>query len=94
MKKEEYTLGMYAMYDTIKGEVILIGHANNVSNYVRDTIPALNGKVPLNDLKVIHIGEINPFTGKILNSEENPVMNDWKDCYKFNYENKAEEKKE
>lgn len=94
MKKEEYTLGIYAMYDTVKGEIRLIGHANNVSNYVRDTIPALNGIVPLNDLKVMHIGEICPFTGKILSNEENPVMNDWKDCYEFKYENKAEEKKE
>ena len=92
MNKSEYTLGIYAMKDIIKGQIVVIGHANNMSNYVRDTIPAINGNVPLNDIKVIEIGKLNPFTGRIMETIENPIEMDWKECYQFNFENKAENK--
>ena len=93
MNKTEYKIGLYAIKDKVKGEILLIDKGNNIATFVRETIRALNGNVPLNDLEVLTLGEINPFSGKIEPAKD-IVGEDWKKAYKFKYENKSENKTE
>lgn len=90
MDKTNYKIGLYAMRDKVKGEILLIDKGNNVATFVRETIRAVNGNVPLNDLEVLTLGEINPFSGKIEPAND-IVGEDWKKAYKFKYETKSEQ---
>ena len=91
MNKAEYYTKLCAVRDKVNGSIQLIGHSESLGGFTRNVIPAMaNGNIPLNDLEIIELGEINPFTGNIKgNSKENIKAHDWKELYKFNVTNEA-----
>lgn len=88
MNKEEYFTKLCAVRDKVNGSIQLIGHSESLGGFTRNVIPAMaKGGIPLNDLEIVELGEINPFTG-IINQD---IINtyDWKELYNFNVTNKA-----
>lgn len=91
MDKANYKIGLYGLYDKVKQEVKFIGMNNNIACYTRDIIPIINGEIPLNDVDIMVLGEINPFTGEIAKNEESGMHYNWEELYKFKFTNKANE---
>lgn len=89
MDKANYMIKLYGFRDETKGEYVVLKMSTNIATAVRDVIPALNGTIPLNDIKVYDLGEINPFNGLIEPMKGTIVGYDWKECYEFKYESKA-----
>lgn len=87
MDKGKYFTKLVAIRDKISGTIQLIGHSESLGAFTRNSIPVFNGKTPLNDLEIVDLGEINPFTGEI--RQEAIVNHDWKALYNFNVTNEA-----
>lgn len=89
MNKNDYYTKLCAVKDKINGSIQIIGHAESLGGFTRNVIPAMSkGNIPLNDLEILELGEINPFTGEIKQKEE--IKNyDWKELYNFNVTNEA-----
>lgn len=89
MNKNDYYTKLCAVKDKINGSIQVIGHAESLGGFTRNVIPAMSkGSIPLNDLEILELGEINPFTGEIKQKEE--IKNyDWKELYNFNVTNEA-----
>ena len=91
MKKAEYFTKLCAVRDKVNGSIQIIGHAESLGGFTRNVIPAMaKGNIPLNDLEILELGEINPFTGNIQgNCTNNIKAYDWKELYNFNVTNEA-----
>lgn len=91
MNKAEYFTKLCAVRDKVNGSIQIIGHAESLGGFTRNVIPAMaKGNIPLNDLEILELGEINPFTGNITgNSTDNIKAYDWKELYNFNVTNEA-----
>ena len=87
MDTKNYKTNLYGIYDKIKNKVIAIGYAENSGSYAREMIPQFNNVLPLNDIAIAEMGEINPYTGEIFNGKL--TLKDWKECYYFEITNKA-----
>lgn len=92
MDKTNYFTKLCAVRDKINGSIQVIGHAESLGGFTRNVIPAMaKGNIPLNDLEIIDLGEINPFTGEIKKPVGGTETHDWKDLYNFNVTNEAVE---
>lgn len=91
MNKSNYFTKLCAVRDKINGSIQVIGHAESLGGFTRNVIPAMaKGNIPLNDLEILELGEINPFTGEIKSLPKETVeKHDWKDLYNFNITNEA-----
>ena len=91
MNKAEYFTKLCAVRDKVNGSIQVIGHAESLGGFTRNVIPAMaKGNIPLNDLEILELGEINPFTGNITgNLTKNIKAYDWKELYNFNVTNEA-----
>lgn len=91
MNKAEYFTKLCAVRDKVNGSIQVIGHAESLGGFTRNVIPAMaKGNIPLNDLEIIELGEINPFTGVINQETVDKIKTyDWKDLYNFNVTNEA-----
>ena len=91
MNKAEYFTKLCAVRDKVNGSIQIIGHAESLGGFTRNVIPAMaKGNIPLNDLEILELGEINPFTGNITgNFTDNIKAHDWKELYNFNVTNEA-----
>lgn len=89
MDKTNYTTKLCAVRDKVNGTIQLIGHSESLGGFTRAVIPSMSkGAIPLNDLEIMELGEINPFNGIIFQIKE-PKKYDWKELYNFNVTNKA-----
>lgn len=91
MDKSNYFTKLCAVRDKINGSIQVIGHAESLGGFTRNVIPAMaKGSIPLNDLEILELGEINPFTGEIKSFPKEAVKtHDWKELYNFNVTNEA-----
>lgn len=95
MDKSNYFTKLCAVRDKVNGSIQVIGHAESLGGFTRNVIPAMaKGNIPLNDLEILELGEINPFTGEIKQTAkglefEDTKVYDWKDLYNFNVTNEA-----
>ena len=91
MDKSNYFTKLCAVRDKINGSIQVIGHAESLGGFTRNVIPAMaKGNIPLNDLEILELGEINPFTGEINSFPKGNVeVYDWKELYNFNVTNEA-----
>ena len=91
MNKAEYFTKLCAVRDKVNGSIQVIGHAESLGGFTRNVIPAMaKGNIPLNDLEILELGEINPFTGNITgNSTDNIKAYAWEELYNFNVTNEA-----
>lgn len=91
MNKAEYFTKLCAVRDKVNGSIQIIGHAESLGGFTRNVIPAMaKGNIPLNDLEILELGEINPFTGMINQETFDKIKKyDWKDLYNFNVTNEA-----
>lgn len=87
-----YTEKLCAIYDTTLGRIISVGIAPTLAGFTRDTIPVFNNKIPLNDLKVGELAEIETGTGKVI--EKFKGWEDWKEVYKFTVGEAVENERE
>lgn len=91
MNKSNYYTKLCAVRDKVNGSIQVIGHAESLGGFTRNVIPAMTkGSIPLNDLEILELGEINPFTGKIKTLPKGEIKNyDWNELYNFNVTNEA-----
>ena len=87
MNKENYKMHLLGVIDKVRGKIIHIGADDSRGGYARSVIPQYKEMYPLNDLEIIDMGIINPFSGKI--EQEEVTHHDWKKLYKFEITNKA-----
>lgn len=78
---------LLGVVDKIRGKIIHMGADDSRGGYARSVIPQFKDMYPLNDLEIIDMGIINPFTGKI--EQKEVTHHDWKELYKFEITNKA-----
>lgn len=89
MNKENYKTKLCGVRDKINGTIQVIGHAETLGGFTRAVIPSMNkGGIPLNDLEIVELGEINVFTGKIEPIEEVKAY-EWNELYNFHVTGKA-----
>lgn len=74
-----------AVRDLIRGEVVLIAHAINEAQFVRDTLPVVvrDMHIPIKDVQFVQIGEITLETGELSPVSHRVIPND---VYKWNTE--------
>ena len=91
MDKSIYFTKLCAVRDKINGSIQVIGHAESLGGFTRNVIPAMaKGNIPLNDLEILELGEINPFTGVTYSFPKEKIkVYDWKELYNFNVTNEA-----
>ena len=91
MDKSNYFTKLCAVRDKVNGSIQVIGHAESLGGFTRNVIPAMaKGNIPLNDLEILELGEINPFTGEISGRLPGKIeAYDWKELYNFNVTNEA-----
>lgn len=91
MNKGNYFTKLCAVRDKVNGSIQLIGHSESLGGFTRNVIPAMaKGGIPLNDLEIIELGEICPFTGVIIQETDYKAKTyDWKELYNFNVTNEA-----
>lgn len=92
MDKSNYFTKLCAVRDKVNGSIQVIGHSESLGGFTRNVIPAMaKGNIPLNDLEILELGEINPFTGEIIQEipYKNEKTHDWKELYNFNVTNEA-----
>lgn len=93
MDKKIYFTKLAGVRDKISETIMHIGHCTTLGEFARDTIPNFSKMKPLNDLEIVELGEINPFTGVIIPTEK--VKNyDWNELYNFQVSGKAVENEE
>lgn len=90
MNKMNYFTKLCGVRDKINGTIQIIGHAESLGGFTRAVIPTFSKSgIPLNDLEILELGEINPFSGEIIQSTDKVKAYDWKELYNFNVTNKA-----
>ena len=91
MNKENYFTKLCAVRDKVNGSIQVIGHSESLGGFARNVIPAMaKGNIPLNDLEILDLGDINPFTGEISGKIPSKIKAyDWKELYNFNVTNEA-----
>lgn len=93
MNKTNYYCILAGVRDKVSGTIMHIGHCTTLGEFARDTIPNFAKMKPLNDLEIVELGEINPFTGEIKTKEKTKTY-DWNELYNFQVSGKAVENEE
>lgn len=93
MNKKIYFTILAGVRDKVSETIMHIGHCTTLGEFARDTIPNFAKMKPLNDLEIVELGEINPFTGEIKPIEKVKTY-EWKDLYNFQVSGKAVENEE
>lgn len=89
MSKNYYSK-LCGVYDTISETIEFTGIEESLGAFTRKTIPIFQNQIPLNDLKIVELGEINKFTGEIKPIDKIKFY-EWQELYKFNITAKAVE---
>lgn len=93
MNKKNYNCILAGVRDKVSETILHIGHCTTLGEFTRDTIPNFAKMKPLNDLEIVELGEINPFTGEINTAEKIKSYN-WNELYNFQVSGKAVENEE
>lgn len=93
MDKTNYYCILAGVRDKVSETILHIQHCTTLGEFTRDTIPNFTKMKPLNDLEIVELGEINPFTGEIKTKEKIKTY-DWNELYNFQVSGKAVENEE
>lgn len=93
MEKEKYYSKLAGLRDKIDGSIKVMGICESLGAFTRNTIPQFKQIIPLDDIEIVELGEINQFTGEI--KPINQIKHyTWQELYNFHITEKAVENEE